>query len=282
MADNSSGLPPAGWYADPAGSGLERWWGGVDWTETTRPKELAIASAPAAASSYGAYAAAPTASYGFADATAGAYAGIGSQSAGAYGGVATLAPASTIGVFQADPQASIPKVAASWYDPKLTAAMGPPPTNGAATAALVLAIVSWFINPLLILTFVSRHFAKRGLENASIFEYESKPPAGRARARWARGITGAYLTLFALGLAGAGWLYYQYGIYHDYVIEAEFDKMATAEGLKGASLDCPTEGSYEAGSVILCTLTAPNGATEDLRIVVKDPWTRQITASIVQ
>jgi hypothetical protein len=29
-------LPPAGWYADPAGSGKERWWDGKGWTDHLR------------------------------------------------------------------------------------------------------------------------------------------------------------------------------------------------------------------------------------------------------
>lgn len=30
--------PPAGWYADPAGSGL-RWWDGREWTDSTQPPQ---------------------------------------------------------------------------------------------------------------------------------------------------------------------------------------------------------------------------------------------------
>jgi len=32
---------PAGWYTDTAGSGSERWFDGVGWTELTRPREPA-------------------------------------------------------------------------------------------------------------------------------------------------------------------------------------------------------------------------------------------------
>ena len=35
--------PAAGWYPDPAGDGLERWWNGLAWTSTTR-----VPAAPAA------------------------------------------------------------------------------------------------------------------------------------------------------------------------------------------------------------------------------------------
>lgn len=33
----SAAPPPAGWYADPAGSGGERYWDGGDWSHVTRP-----------------------------------------------------------------------------------------------------------------------------------------------------------------------------------------------------------------------------------------------------
>jgi hypothetical protein len=30
-------MPPAGWYPDPQADNTERWWGGTDWTASTRP-----------------------------------------------------------------------------------------------------------------------------------------------------------------------------------------------------------------------------------------------------
>ncbi len=34
-------LPVAGWYPDPTGTGLLRWWGGLAWTEHVKPTEQA-------------------------------------------------------------------------------------------------------------------------------------------------------------------------------------------------------------------------------------------------
>ncbi|GAA4899170.1 hypothetical protein GCM10025789_16630 [Tessaracoccus lubricantis] len=45
---NSPQQPPAGWYPDPAGSGGERFWDGVAWSQSTRDK--AAPEAPAGAS----------------------------------------------------------------------------------------------------------------------------------------------------------------------------------------------------------------------------------------
>ncbi|MHA7859878.1 RDD family protein [Tessaracoccus sp. Y36] len=57
---NTPQQPPAGWYPDPAGSGGERFWDGVAWSQSTRDKaapEAAPGAAPggsAGASGYGA------------------------------------------------------------------------------------------------------------------------------------------------------------------------------------------------------------------------------------
>lgn len=31
---------PAGWYPDPAGGGLQRWWNGVGWSDQTQPAAM--------------------------------------------------------------------------------------------------------------------------------------------------------------------------------------------------------------------------------------------------
>lgn len=41
MIDETPGLPPFGWYPDPAGSPMLRWWNGSQWTdrlESPRPE----------------------------------------------------------------------------------------------------------------------------------------------------------------------------------------------------------------------------------------------------
>lgn len=40
--------PPSGWYPDPNGGGLLRWWSGDVWTSVVRPPVSAVLSAPAA------------------------------------------------------------------------------------------------------------------------------------------------------------------------------------------------------------------------------------------
>jgi hypothetical protein len=49
----TAGLPPAGWYADPAADSLLRWWGGLAWTDHTRAVVTAPVSPPIATPAYG-------------------------------------------------------------------------------------------------------------------------------------------------------------------------------------------------------------------------------------
>lgn len=46
MLNNSTDLPEAGWYVDPANASFERWWGGLEWTDTTRPLRAKAAPKP--------------------------------------------------------------------------------------------------------------------------------------------------------------------------------------------------------------------------------------------
>jgi hypothetical protein len=53
MTDTSGGMPPAGWYPDPYGAPVERWWDGTGWTEhTNSPQPIAPEPAAPAAPSY--------------------------------------------------------------------------------------------------------------------------------------------------------------------------------------------------------------------------------------
>lgn len=49
-ASTTGGMPPPGWYDDPGGSGQERWWGGLAWTEHVRaqPVLASVVATPAA------------------------------------------------------------------------------------------------------------------------------------------------------------------------------------------------------------------------------------------
>lgn len=52
---NAPQQPPAGWYPDPAGSGDERYWDGVAWSQSTRDKpvpDLAVIPPPAPVPAY--------------------------------------------------------------------------------------------------------------------------------------------------------------------------------------------------------------------------------------
>lgn len=40
---SNTASPAAGWYPDPAGDGLERWWNGLAWTSTTRVPAATLA-----------------------------------------------------------------------------------------------------------------------------------------------------------------------------------------------------------------------------------------------
>ena len=46
MSDASANSPAAGWYPDPAGSPLQRWWDGAAWTERTYDPISAASAAP--------------------------------------------------------------------------------------------------------------------------------------------------------------------------------------------------------------------------------------------
>ena len=41
MSDPTQGVPPAGWYPDPAGSPQQRWWDGRQWSDSLQPVSVA-------------------------------------------------------------------------------------------------------------------------------------------------------------------------------------------------------------------------------------------------
>ena len=188
--------PTAGWYPDPANATLERWWGGVEWTDTTRPVPVAP----------------PAGMPDLAAVPGGGVNPFATEKAPSWGASTTpTGQAQSVGSFYSDPYltstAATATVAPGWYDQgKMTQAE--PATNGAATRSLVFGIISWFFNPLFIPTIVALVSAKRGLENAQMFEYERREPVGRTAAKWGRGLAIANVVLF-VGAVGLGvWGYF--------------------------------------------------------------------------
>ena len=54
MSDALGASIAPGWYDDPAGSGLKRWWSGIGWTEHTHdPAPKPVAPAPSPADDFG-------------------------------------------------------------------------------------------------------------------------------------------------------------------------------------------------------------------------------------
>jgi uncharacterized protein YbjQ (UPF0145 family) len=50
---SSAGLPPAGWYPDPADPARQRWWNGAAWTDQTTPSAADAEAGPGATGSTG-------------------------------------------------------------------------------------------------------------------------------------------------------------------------------------------------------------------------------------
>jgi len=46
VSDPTQGIPPAGWYPDPAGSPQQRWWDGSQWSDMLQP--VSVTSEPVA------------------------------------------------------------------------------------------------------------------------------------------------------------------------------------------------------------------------------------------
>lgn len=261
MPDYGTTTPTAGWYTDPANATLERWWGGVEWTHDTRPIAVIATPEPALAAVPGGgmnpFAAEATPSWGTS--------------------TTPVTQAQSVGSYHAEVAvAGPPRVAAGWYD-QGRIAQAQPATNPAGTRSLVFAILSWFFNPLFIFTIVALTSAKRGLENAQMFEYERREPAGRGAAKAARSLAGIALTLQLLLVAATGTGFYLLNSYHDFVLEGYWSTQATAFDLPGSTLDCPAEGSFDNGSSFTCTITLADGLAVPVTITINDFWARDFS-----
>ena len=63
MSDPKNGLPAADWYTDPSDPTSERWWGGLEWTNHTRPLDVAPPAAARAPLAVEAAAPLPTSAF---------------------------------------------------------------------------------------------------------------------------------------------------------------------------------------------------------------------------
>lgn len=247
MSDFPSSLPPAGWYPDPSNPASERWWGGLEWTESTRPLPVLVEAPPATAPAY-----AMSVPGGGVNPFAEVLrqerlAAVGASSGGFGSFEASKGPAAFTG-FDASGGVGGSTVAASWYEnPRV--AMGPPPENPMATAGLILSIVGVQLLGLI--------FSIIALKKARAFVRQGMLPVGRKRARW--GLTLAILTYVVIGAATAVAL----PIYLEQKLDAAYDRAEYEElimnsfaqaGAQPDSVTCPDEGSLAPGSSFSCEM----------------------------
>lgn len=277
--------PAAGWYTDPANASLERWWGGVEWTETTRPRQV-VAAAPATAVPGGG-------SNPFAAEVPGG--GLNPFAAEVPGGglnpfagevktdssrLATYDPASAFSIAPTRgfaPASSGPQVSQGWYD----ASRGPA-ENKEASRALAFGIVSWFFNPLLIFSILGLKFAKRGTENARLLEYEGREPVGRKAASAGRVLSAITLVFGILNVAILAFTIWAVALYHDFTFERVWATQAAGGELAGSTLDCPAEGSLLPGSVIPCTVTLADGRSLNVTFTINNYWAGDIGVEVTE
>jgi hypothetical protein len=166
-----NGSPGAGWYTDPSDPSQQRWWGGVEWTHDVRPLQAPVAPiavAPALSHVPGG----GINPFAEIDALEAAWA---APEAGA-----RVAPAAASTASGFEPYGGN----AGWQAPAPRFAPSEPPSNGYATAGLILSLV-W-------LQLFGVIFSIIGLVRASNLTHEGAPPVGRKRAIWG----------LVLGLAG--------------------------------------------------------------------------------
>jgi hypothetical protein len=163
------------------------------------------------------------------------------------------------------PQESLGKVSSSWYDPAFLQTVGPPPTNGMAVASLVCGIVANLFDLLLIPMILAFVFGRKGRAAASTYAITHRNPVGRTMAAWGTGLAFLRLAWYAFSIIWLA-LYFTNGWgYNERQIEANLTEMVAQEGLVDATVDCPASGSLAPGSVIDCSILAPNGVTAVLR-----------------
>ena len=283
MTDYPTGSPAAGWYTDPADASLQRWWGGSQWTHDTRPVPAPAFAAPAIAApaavgvpggGINPFAAmdaqqltpqatrpseAPTFSRGandFSDFNTFGTSEFAAGSAPAFG-------AST-NAFDAT---------ATWGDSTRRAEPSGSPTNGQATAGLLLSLFGFSLFGIILSVI--------GLRRARESEYDGDLPVGRTRSRWGLGlgIAGivASAAVLALWLFASAWALEQLGgstpgtsVIEDETItpfdsaDATYDRAAYEQEIADEyaweemgtpiSITCPDVGSTAPGNSITCTI----------------------------
>jgi hypothetical protein len=244
LLDQSTGLPEAGWYTDPSDGANERWWGGVEWTAHTR----AVAPVVEAES---------LSPYAMREVVGGAVGG---------GEVGTNS-------WDYQPTESYGKASASWYDPEFLQTFGPPPRNGMAVASLVFGILANVFDLLMIPMILAFVFGRKARNVANTFALTRRKPAGRTMAGWGIGLATLRLASYVVAIVWLTVFFTTGWGYNEQRTESTLSGIAAQNGAVGVSVDCPASASLAPGSVIDCTLTAPNGDTGVLRGTVPTGYT---------
>lgn len=172
--------PGAGWYVDPSNPAQERWWGGVEWASDVRPL---AAAAPTVAQ---------PALVNVPGGGVNPFAEMDAQAATERAAQVVNAPQPMVmgtdfssfnqmGTGATDTSTPLsPNLNASWFDPDRRPLASMPPSNGMATAGLVLSLVGVSLLGII--------FSIVGLLRARRFENEGDMPVGRKRAAWGLGV----------------------------------------------------------------------------------------------
>ena len=295
VPDYPTGVPAAGWYTDPSDPRQERWWGGVEWTHDVRPLAAVAALPPAqpALANVPGGGINPFAAIDAQEANqsavvhGGSFGATPASSFSSFNSASSLdaAPSFDTGSFAAGSMGGSPgAVSASWYDPSRRAMQGPPPTNGLATAGLILSIVGANVLGIILSVFA--------LRKARGFEADGELPVGRKRARWGLGLGIASVIISIL--LTVLWFFVFQSLWAAYLEEVATGTVQTeepggivldpqaptvdtdaandgtylradyeqairdeyaAEGYPAPdSIVCPDAGSTSAGSTIVCTI----------------------------